>query len=80
MIVSNFKTGKDLKNLLSIEINLDQTKNKLRLIHNGHEILEDHYLYYYNFEGEQNKIQAMASPIINNDEYEIKQINEEKLK
>lgn len=67
MIISNLKTGKDLKILLSKAINIDLTKNKLRLIHNGHEVQDDHYLYFFNFEGDNNKIQLMASPIISED-------------
>lgn len=43
------------------------------MIHNGHEIQDDHFLYFFNFEADQNKIQAMASPIIKEEDDIIKQ-------
>jgi hypothetical protein len=73
LTISNYKTGKELKTLFGKEINIDLTKNKMRLIHNGHEISDDHFLYFFNIDGEHNKIQAMVSPLIKDDEVETKQ-------
>ncbi len=70
--ISNYKTGKDLRCLFADELKIDLQTNRLRLIFKGCEILDEHFLYFFAFDVDNNKVQAMTSPI-----EEYKEIKEE---
>ena len=75
--ISNFKTGKELRMLFANELKVDLKTNSLRLIFKGCEILDEHFLYFFAFDQDNNKIQAVSSPIF--EEEKEKEKDKEKI-
>ena len=62
--------------LFANELKLDLKTNKLRLIFKGCEILDEHFLYFFAFDQDNNKIQAMSSPIYKEEDEKVENSNE----
>lgn len=59
----NSRTGKDIKLLFCEIMNLHMNNYKIRLLSKGHEILDEHLLYYHNLDENNNKVQVTYRPL-----------------
>lgn len=62
MIISNYSTGKDVKERYMKENGLSKEKHAVRLLNRGHEIKDEHKLFTHEISADSN-IQVLIKPV-----------------
>jgi hypothetical protein len=62
MIISNYSTGKDLKDRYMKENGISNEKHNIRLLNRGHEIKDEHKLFTHKISADSN-IQVLIKPV-----------------
>ncbi len=75
----NSKTGKDIKAIFSEIMNIQMSNYKIRLLSKGHEITDEHFLFYHNLDENNNKVQVTYRPLEKDEIIQKQEIDENPL-